>query len=161
MANPIPFPTSALWDGDLDDELGKKPKSHHHVVYRSAAHGNYSGSCPWDPWRAWLLALYPPLPSGNTNEVWLPNDAKPGIELSLTVASEEDKYPFNVPPGGYGGRQVRVLQKETLTLPKRCRVSLGYFDRKVSCQDAISLSLKYQNIGALSRNYNRFSAPLA
>jgi len=108
LVKPIPFPTSALWDGDGDVEPGTKSSSEHHIAYRSASHGNYTGSCLWDSWRAWLLALHPPLPSGNTNEVWLPNDAKPGIELSLTVANEEDKYPFNVPPGGYGGRQVRV-----------------------------------------------------
>jgi hypothetical protein len=90
--------------GDDDDDDRR-------MVYRSATHGNSTGACPWDPWRAWLLALYPPLPSGTSNEVWLPNDAKPGLELSLTVAGEDDKYAFNVPPGGFGGRKVRGVDR--------------------------------------------------
>ena len=93
---PLPWPTSA-W-GDDDPQRGGE--------FRSAAHGNATGACPWDPLRAWHLALHPPAPTGTVNEVWLPNDAKPGLELSLTVAGEEDKYPFYVPAGGFGGRQV-------------------------------------------------------
>ena len=64
-------------------------------------------ACPWDPWKGYLLAIYPPFPTGGLNDVWLPNDAKPSMELSLTVAGEDDKYPYSVNEGGYGGRRVR------------------------------------------------------
>lgn len=81
----LAFPSISSWGDDDVDQLTK---------------------CPWDPWRALELAFDPPHPTGYKNEVVLPNFAKPGVDLSLTVAGEDDPFPFKVGPGGYGGRQV-------------------------------------------------------
>lgn len=55
---------------------------------------------------------HPPAPTGNLNKIQLPNDAKPSAELSLTVKGEEEKYPFHVGDGGYGGRMVDCMMPE-------------------------------------------------
>jgi hypothetical protein len=58
------------------------------------------------------LVWHPPAPSGKINQIQLPNDAKPNTELSLTVNGEDEKYPFHVGAGAYGGRMVNCLMPE-------------------------------------------------
>lgn len=68
--------------------------------------------CPFEPYHAYELIWHPPAPTGRINQIKLPNDAKPHAELSLTVNGEDDKYPFHVSEGGYGGRMVDCIMPE-------------------------------------------------
>jgi len=67
------------------------------------------GHCPWRSLEAMQLAFDPPWPMGELNEIALPNDVKPGGDLTLTVPGEEDPYTFKVPGNGYGGRVVSCM----------------------------------------------------
>jgi len=68
--------------------------------------------CPWEAAEALLLAFDPPWPTGETMDVTLPNDVKPGGDLTLTLRGEEDPYKFKVPNRGYGGRVVQCTMPQ-------------------------------------------------
>ena len=82
-------------------------------------------ACPWDPWRALVLALDPPLPTGTTNDVVLPNIAKPGEALSLTVRPKG--------PGCGSARRAEKQHREQSVRVTTEREGPETFEKKWSC----------------------------